>query len=207
MFGVLTVCTGNICRSPFAERVLDRALRGAAAELGIPYGVVVASAGTDAMEGWGFEQGMADLASAYGADPAGHVARQLDPAMLGSAGLVLALSRPHRRDVVTMFPRANRTAFALPEFARLLADAVDAGFVEWPQAGSLADAMPELVAAAASRRGFTPPPDDPAVDDIVDPYRRDQATHERSAADIADAVARIEAAIVRAARAPRGVPA
>ena len=111
-FRILTVCTGNICRSPLAEQLLRRELAGVDA--------VVSSAGTGALVG----HPMADRAAAYsrrlGGEPDAHAGRQLTSALLRESDLVLVATRRHRKAVVELLPRASRSTFTLREFARLL---------------------------------------------------------------------------------------
>ena len=166
-FRVLVVCTGNICRSPYTERLLRVAFAriGAALGPGWAEGVEVTSAGTHAMVGRGIEPPMAALAEAKRVPASGHTARQLDERLIDEADLVLAATRDHRRDTVRMLPRASRHVFALGEFARLLEDAAQAGAISIADPCSPRAALEEIVEAAASRRGFTPAPDDPQVDD------------------------------------------
>src|SRR4051795_5389163 len=66
-FVVLFVCTGNICRSPIAERLL-------AARLPDP-SIRAASAGTRAMVGYGIDQTAAHVLRRLGGEPDGHGAR------------------------------------------------------------------------------------------------------------------------------------
>jgi protein-tyrosine phosphatase len=97
------VCTGNICRSPIAEKVfateLDRA--------GLAAGVRVTSAGTG---GWHVGSGADDravallLAEGY---PAEHRARQVDSELL-SADLIVALDDTHRRALRSKVPEPDR---------------------------------------------------------------------------------------------------
>ena len=61
---ILTVCTGNICRSPVAERLLQAGLNQA-----VPGGFVVASAGTRAMVGEPMQPISADIVRTFGGDP------------------------------------------------------------------------------------------------------------------------------------------
>ena len=67
-FAILCICTGNVCRSPAAERLLARALGPS---------VTVASAGTYALVGQPFSPPMDRLVLEGGADPAGFAAGQL----------------------------------------------------------------------------------------------------------------------------------
>jgi protein-tyrosine phosphatase len=125
-FNILFVCTGNICRSPFAE-ILTRALiadrmgrRGAAC-------FTVSSAGTHGLVGAPMDElSRAELAPwrLDGAAADGFAARQLDPRIVGCADLVLTAERRHRSFVVGLEPRALPVTFCLRELARLL-DLVD----------------------------------------------------------------------------------
>ncbi|MBO1755777.1 hypothetical protein [Allobranchiibius sp. CTAmp26] len=112
---VLIVCTGNVCRSPYIERLLR-------AEIG-DLGVTVTSAGTQALAGEPMQDGSAELLSQAGVDAEGFVARQLTPAMVEGADLVLTATREHRRSVVRTAPRGLRYVFAIDDFSDLVADA------------------------------------------------------------------------------------
>ena len=205
-FRVLVVCTGNVCRSAYGERRLRSALADLAVRtdrLDWAAHVGVASAGIDPLLGEPMDGLMAEVLAERGADPHGHVARGLDAETVASADLVLAASRAHRSEVVRRLPRASRRVFALPEFARLLEDA--------ERSGTLAGAPAELgavetlrfaVDAAADRRGFAPPPDDPAADDVVDPYRRSRSVHEQAAVQLDDALGRIVGVLERVGTGP-----
>lgn len=97
------VCTGNICRSPIAEKVLAHEL----AEAGLADRVRVTSAGTG---GWhvgnGADERAVELLRAHGY-PTAHVARQLDAELL-SADLLVALDHEHRRFVQAKVPEPER---------------------------------------------------------------------------------------------------
>jgi len=90
---VLTVCLGNICRSPTAEAALVEA----AQELGVP--LEVASAGTgDWHLGHPPDERMQQAASAVGLTLRGR-AQQVDPDLLAWADLVLVMDLANLRDV------------------------------------------------------------------------------------------------------------
>ena len=86
------VCSGNICRSPIAEKVFATELERA----GLAEGVRVTSAGTG---GWHAGDPADERAAAVlrGAGyPSDHRARQVDAGTLG-ADLIVALDDTHRR--------------------------------------------------------------------------------------------------------------
>jgi protein-tyrosine phosphatase len=193
IFTVLTVCTGNICRSPFAERYLRAQLDG------VP-GIDVASAGTMGVDGGVMPSQAEDLLRVRGIDPSGHRARYLQERHVAGAGLVLALAREHRRDVVRLWPRATRYTFTLREFARLSEglSLSDMRPVHELPTGDVPSRLEALVSLVASRRGIVEPALDPIDDDVIDPYRQDDETYARSAAQLVPA-AEITARVLRAA--------
>jgi len=100
---ILTVCLGNICRSPTAEA----ALAEAALEVGID--VEVASAGTgDWHLGQGPNPPMRDAAAAAGLHLRG-TAQQVDAELLRWADLVLVMDRHNLADVERMASAAGVT--------------------------------------------------------------------------------------------------
>lgn len=162
---ILTVCTGNICRSPFLERALQ-------AELDQSWGtgaVEVSSGGTGALSGHAMEdQARAHLESkGYAAD--GFLARDLTQSMIADADLVLTATRAHRGKVAMLHPKALRYVFAFREFAGLVSG-LDESAVRIPS-DSAREHIARVVALAAGQRGMRAPLSD-AEADIVDPYRR-----------------------------------
>jgi protein-tyrosine phosphatase len=164
-FRILFVCTGNICRSPFMERLirvrLETSLRDRRDR------IEVSSAGTWGLTGEPMSPDMAELLVEYGADPVGFVARDLTPDDIIAADLVLTASREHRSLVVTDVPRAAGKSATLREFARLLADVTIAEIVS--AGADPADQMRAVAQVAFARRGLVPAVD-PTDDDIPDPY-------------------------------------
>jgi protein-tyrosine phosphatase len=100
---VCFVCTGNICRSPIAEKVLVDELHKA----GMAHRVRVTSAGTG---GWHVGSGAAGRAAtllrAHGY-PHTHDARQLDAELL-AADLLVALDNENRRVLQSKVPEPQR---------------------------------------------------------------------------------------------------
>jgi protein-tyrosine-phosphatase len=175
-FRLLFVCTGNLCRSPLAERLAHARLE--------PDLFTVDSAGTEAVLGAPMDPDAAEIARDLGASTDGHRARQLTPAAVEATDLVLTATREHRAAVVQLVPEAARYTFTMAEFARLTAAIPATGLAGL---GAVERAR-ALVAIAGKLRG-TVRPDNPDDDDIPDPYRRSVDIHRRVGAVIAAVLA------------------
>jgi protein-tyrosine phosphatase len=107
---VLTVCMGNICRSPMAAALLaDRlARRGIEA--------VVASAGVRALVGCPAAPEAQTLMRERGLDVSGHRARQLTAELLSSFELVLVMEELHERAVHALVPSARGRVYRIGRF-------------------------------------------------------------------------------------------
>jgi protein-tyrosine phosphatase len=161
---VLIVCTGNICRSPFIERLLqaqlDQQLPGPGRQ------ILVRSAGTGALVGSEMDPQSAAQLVAHGGDPAGFRARDLTPELIAESDLVLTATRAHRGKVAMMSPKALRRVFTFRDFA----DLVD-GIVLTATPGGQRGWVRHVTERAAASRGLKPPLA-PDLADIVDPFRR-----------------------------------
>jgi protein-tyrosine phosphatase len=166
-FAVLAVCTGNVCRSPAVERLLTH-------ELGSHSGIQVTSAGVDAVVGAAIAAPMASLMAEAGVAPGGFNARQLTETMIRDADLVLALTRGHRSQIVSLHPGSVRRTFTLRELARLARDVDPASLPPGRPAERLAALFP-LAAAQRGQKVF-----EPTDDDVVDPYGGDPALYRTS---------------------------
>ena len=114
MIEILVVCTGNVCRSPYAQLVLTERLRG--------LDVVVSSAGVRARTGATMTPEAVDLAVAAGVPEeaaAAHAAVWLTESHLRTPDVVIGMSREHRRAVVELAPSRLRSSFTARELARL----------------------------------------------------------------------------------------
>jgi protein-tyrosine phosphatase len=189
-YRVLIVCTGNICRSPFAERLFSARLREALGPEAASQ-FEVTSAGTWGLVGEPMQQEAARVLVARGGDPAGFAARELTLELVAGADLVLAATREHRAEAVTFDPRASSRTLTLRELARLLGPVRPATI----SGSEPVERMRELVSAAVGNRGLVPP-GDARDDDIADPYGQSRAAYERAAEEI-DAALRPVIALLR----------
>lgn len=102
---ILFVCIGNICRSPSAEVMLRRVVAGK--------GITVSSAGLGALVDHGIDATAQALLLEQGLDASAHRARQITPALLSAADLVLTMERKHVRRITEIAPQASGKTFLL----------------------------------------------------------------------------------------------
>lgn len=176
-FHILFVCTGNVCRSPAAERLLRRDLDRVGGGIAGLSGVDVSSAGTGALVGDPVSPPMAALMEQVGADASGFAARQLTPSLVRTADLIITMTSAHRRETVTMLPAAVQRTFVLGELAHML-DGVDGD--EIAAAGGASGSTSDRIRAAmtVAKRHRTPGVD--PAEDIVDPYGRSNSVYATS---------------------------
>lgn len=200
-FTILTVCSGNVCRSPLAELLLRKGLAS------LP-DVTVSSVGTVALVGQGMPDEGQSVARELGVEPGEHRARLLAEEQVREAGLVLAMAREHRSAVAELHPRAARRAFTLTEFANIARQVEDSDFDE-VRALPLDDVTGKLAAivdVAASLRGVVEHLDEDDMD-VVDPYRQGREVYELSAAQLKPAVDATVGFLMRAATISPSTPA
>jgi protein-tyrosine phosphatase len=160
-FRVLFVSTGNVCRSPMAERLAEKELSdalGSEASL-FRWG----SAGTWGHDGAPMEPHARMVLAERGARSEAFVAQELLHEHIAVADLILTGSREQCGQVRLFDPHATRRAFALREFARL-ARQVPSGSLAGA-ATARARNLVDRVADLRERSGPARP-----GDDIADPY-------------------------------------
>jgi len=166
-FRILFVCTGNICRSPIAERLtrleLDSRLGRAAGR------IVVESAGTWGHEGAPMEAHAATVLGEYGADAAGFAGRELLDEHVIDADLVLTATLDHRAQVISMGHSAGLRTFTLKEFTRLVQRVAPRTRPDPRDGARLTERARALVRAAAALRGWLLAAS-PESDEVDDPY-------------------------------------
>lgn len=167
---ILLVCTGNVCRSPFAHLLLQQRLTQAGVAAS------VTSAGTRALVGAPMDPRTADGLAARGvalAAPGQNSFRASDltAEQVAAADLVLTATVEHRDRALRLAPRALKRCFTLREFAQVAPRVA---------AATVAD----LVAGTARARGAAHGPLD-----IADPVDADPTAYNAVLAEIDEAVA------------------
>jgi protein-tyrosine phosphatase len=192
-FRILTVCTGNICRSPQAEQFLRTSFIDAHSvnsRWDLPR---VTSAGTHGLEGATMPEEAAALSRSMGGDPSVHRSRLLTSDLINESDLIIAMSREHRAAVARLVPSASRFTFTLKELSRALVGSVPRILADSGAVPSPGDFLGWTAVAARNRGIFGATP---AEDNIEDPYRRSTAAYERSALEIRSAVDRCVTVLV-----------
>jgi protein-tyrosine-phosphatase len=116
---VLFVCTGNTCRSPMAELLMQQSLakclKCSVEELEA-HGVTVISAGIAAAPGCPPAAEAVQVIREYGMDLSRHEAQPLTEKLARDADLIVAMTASHMQSIVERWPdAASRTCLILPE--------------------------------------------------------------------------------------------
>ena len=90
----MTVCIGNICRSPVAEAMLKKALPDKN----------IWSAGIAALEGYPADPTAQEIAVLDGLDLSSHRAQQINSFMCTQAELILVMETSHKRELEEKYP-------------------------------------------------------------------------------------------------------
>lgn len=110
---VLFVCTGNICRSPFAEGLFN----SLAAQKGLK-DVAGDSAGLLALPGNSATHLAQQVADEYAVDLAGHRAKSVSGHLVDWSNLVLAMEKVQVDSLANAFPEARGKVLLLRHFGR-----------------------------------------------------------------------------------------
>jgi protein-tyrosine phosphatase len=185
MVQILAVCTGNVCRSPIAERLLQAGLDATR-----PSMFHVRSAGIHALAGRAMDARAAGLLRVFGGDSEGFVAAHLTDEHLRDPSLVLAMSVEHRDRILSLAPRLLKRTFTVREMARVLRAVREDPALEIPRGSSAEDVevrwqrLPHLLAL----KRYETRAEDPLDDDVVDPYRREDAVYQQMGRELRPAI-------------------
>jgi protein-tyrosine phosphatase len=177
---LLFVCTGNLCRSPIAERfalaLAERALGPSAA------GVQIHSAGVSTNDGRPMDPHSAQALEELGGDPSGFASRQLLADHADAADLTFTMTGHQRHQLLKQAPRGLRRTFTLIEAHELLRliDPRDLRDVTTFPVERRASELAAHLNEARSQRRTSPD------DDVEDPIGQPKRVHREVAATIAD---------------------
>jgi glycine hydroxymethyltransferase len=110
---ILFICTGNVCRSPMAEALFRRAVKGRGE-------FRVFSAGIGAMDGQPPTPHSVRAMRELGVDISGQRSRVLTAELVRSADLILGMTHSHADTVALLYPPAAEKTFLLREFDETL---------------------------------------------------------------------------------------
>jgi protein-tyrosine-phosphatase len=113
---ILYVCTGNICRSPLAEALLQEYAR----RQGVAGRLRITSAGTHAWEGNAATHEAREAARLWGLDLSGHRAREVRESILRENDIVLCATQQHHKWLQREFPRHENKLYLALLFPRRL---------------------------------------------------------------------------------------
>lgn len=163
---VLYVCTGNICRSPFAE-LLSRRLVEDLPRRHVVRDWIFTSAGIAGWEGHPMDAVMAAELRARGGSPEGFTARRLTRTIAFEADVLLVMDQYQLDYIVEEWPQLARRTWLLSHAGRVASETEGR------------DLLPTL-------RHRTAP--GLATDEVADPYRRGEQAAAATAARIELAV-------------------
>lgn len=121
---ILLVCTGNTCRSPMAQVLLQSKLKERFAkffEADVPPAFAL-SAGTNASAGSGASHEAVQAMKSRGLDLTQHASRQVNQDLLQTADLVLTMTQNHRQAILSRWPHFTPKVMPLSSNGRDVAD-------------------------------------------------------------------------------------
>lgn len=149
---LIFICTGNTCRSPMAEGLLNH-------RLAANCGWKVSSAGVCAANGWGPSQPAVAALEEKGIDISAHQSTALTAPLIDAADLLVTMTRSHRQAVLAMRPQSKDKVFLLKSFGI----AQCAAEIDDPVGGTLDDyrgvrdeieaALPDLILYMIENKG------------------------------------------------------
>jgi protein-tyrosine phosphatase len=104
---ILTVCTGNICRSPAAEALFNKATYKQTSP------PEIRSAGLGALSGYPADETVKAWLNERGIDASAHRAQPLTAALVHWADLILVMDQSQKATVINAFPNTRGKVYTL----------------------------------------------------------------------------------------------
>ena len=105
---ILTLCVGNICRSPIAEALLIREFPQ----------LEVRSAGLSAMVGKPADLLAQEVAAAHGLDISKHRAQQVNAVLCQQSDLILVMEQSHKIWLEQLYPQVRGKTFRIGQLGQ-----------------------------------------------------------------------------------------
>ncbi len=102
---ILTVCTGNICRSPLAEYRFKQLL--------VDKDILISSAGVNALVGQPADESAQLIAEENGFDLKSHKGQALTESIVQENELILVMENDHKRLICDLYPFSTGKVFLL----------------------------------------------------------------------------------------------
>ena len=109
---ILYVCKGNICRSPFAERLTNNLLEFGSNDL-----LLIRSAGINATVANPPPKEAIDAAKVFGICMDDHRARRLTQELICGSDMIVAMEVEHLKQLEEAYPESKNRLFLLPIFS------------------------------------------------------------------------------------------
>ncbi|MFH1759580.1 MAG: low molecular weight protein arginine phosphatase [bacterium] len=111
-FKIVFVCTGNTCRSPMAQIMMQHMLSDEKRQR-----FDISSAGLFAMPGQPITRYAAEVLQELGMDLKEHCSSMLNEQIIKSADIILVMTESHKRTVISNIPQAANITYTLSEYA------------------------------------------------------------------------------------------
>jgi protein-tyrosine phosphatase len=108
MMRILTLCVGNICRSPIAQALLTREFPQ----------LSVRSAGLSALVGKPADPMAQEVAASHGLDLSQHRAQQISAVLCQQSDLILVMEQAHKDWLEQLYPQVRGKAFRLGQLGQ-----------------------------------------------------------------------------------------
>lgn len=176
MVRILTVCAGNICRSPYAELFLQSELDRIS-----PESFTIRSAGSHALVGHHMDERSSMKLREIGVPSDGFAARQLNEQIANNNDLILALTDELRKYIVEMSPRLLKRTYTVLEFAAVLEEVSAMPNFQLPTGNdeSTVDERWTTLLKAAQRARHAARIKTLGKLDVIDPYRQTDQVYEQ----------------------------